>query len=364
MKILMFLTSGFGDVLFAAPTVFALKEIYPEAKIIAAVPHLRFNRFLLENVLPFDDVILLKRLRSLSPVAAIRYVRDFIQLAATIRRHKFDIVIATVQARLVDQYLLMLLSRAKRRIGFKLWRRKKNWYSFVLTDKLEPAYDEHICNMHFEIARFLDKELKIDKYFDKVSQVLRESAKPVSLALETNRLVAILPGTGSQPYKRWDFKNFIEVIRYILDKYDCDVAVIGGQGEYDESLLPQAIVNNKRFHNIGRKLAADEVIELFLKTDLVFGNDSGLLHLAEFLDIPTIGIYATNWGHLSKRYLDGDTKHIVMPANQKDVALDYLLNHTWHSRKFKKLLSTVVNSILPEDVIKEIDNLLKNNPAN
>jgi hypothetical protein len=82
------------------------------------------------------------------------------------------------------------------------------------------------------------------------------------------------------------------------------------------------------------------------------------LHVAEFLDIPTIGIYTTNWQHLSRKYLDGYTKHVVLPDNKEDIALEHLLYRTWPSKRFQELCYSVVTSVSATQVITEIDRIL------
>jgi ADP-heptose:LPS heptosyltransferase len=356
MKILMFFSSGLGDTLLVAPTVFALRDIYPSADITAAVPYIRFNKFLLEKVLGLDKVLHLKRLRSLWPQAIASYVGFFCKFAYEIRHQKFDMVIVTVQARLPDQYFLALISGAKQRIGPRLWRSRKNIFRFLLTTQTKPDQHTHLIDNHFEIIRSLDKNIDIQKYVNKVCNALKAKAEPSGFAPLTDKLLVILPGSGTQAYKRWPFSNFIQVMENILDRYNCDIAVLGGTGEYDHNLIPPHIANNKRFHNLSNTLTVPQLIDLFCHTNLILSNDSGLLHLAEFLNTPTIGIYPGNWTYVSKRYFDNDARHIILPKNQPDTLAGQLLKHTWRSKKIQGICKKVVNSVRSDDVMAEINN--------
>ncbi|MGA1867801.1 MAG: glycosyltransferase family 9 protein [bacterium] len=364
MKILIFFASGLGDALFVAPSIFALKKIYPDAKITAVIPQIRFNKFILEKVIAFDTIIRLDRLRSLKPSAIISYIRFIIKLSLTIRYEKYDMVINTIQARLPDQYFLTLCSGAQRKIGSALWDCKKNSYRFLLTDSFTSSIKGHICEKHFDILRLLvnDHNLSIDKYLKELHNKLRENAQNPNVQLHTRRLVIVLPGSGSQHYKRWSFLNFITVIKHILNNYNYDIALLGGNGEYDDSLIPHDLKAHKRFHNIGSELSVSEIIGLLLKTDMVVGNDNGLLHLAEFLEIPTIGIYTTNWGRLSAKYLNVKSTHIVLPKNREDIIFRYLVKHTWKGHKFQNQCTTILSQIHPDEVIREIDKVFINKP--
>ena len=76
----------------------------------------------------------------------------------------------------------------------------------------------------------------------------------------------------------------------------------------------------------------------------------------EFLDVSTIGIYPMNWQYVSKRYFDMDTKHIVIPKNQKDEAVEILKKYSWRTPKLKKICKNVIDNIHTDHMIKEIDN--------
>jgi ADP-heptose:LPS heptosyltransferase len=356
VKILTFFSSGLGDTLLVAPTILALRDIYPSAYIAAVVPHTRFNRFLLKDVLRFNDIIHLKRLRSLSPLAAIRYLKDFYRLCTNIRKQKFDMAILTVQACLPDEYVVALASGAKDRIGPKFWRQQKNKFRFLLTRQIVSNFDEHLINMHFNLVRCLDDSLKPEKYVNKLNEALIKASSPSNFTPLTGKLMLILPGSGSQLYKRWPFKNFVDVIESVFDSGNCDVAIVSAPDEYDLTIIPSAIRENKKFHDLSDSLTIPQIIDLLTKTTLVLSNDNGLLHLAEFLNVPTITIYPGEWNYVSRRYFDNDTRHIVLPEKNEDLMGEYMLKHIWRTKKVCNLCQEVVNSVRPCDVIAEIHN--------
>ncbi|MCK5270429.1 MAG: glycosyltransferase family 9 protein [Sedimentisphaerales bacterium] len=357
MKILIFFASGLGDALFVGPTIFAIKELYPGAKITAVVPRLKFNRFVLEEVLPFDQILLLERPKLYSLVSILSYILRFTKLLLYIRQEKFDKAIATVQAQLPDQYLLMLLSGAKQRLGPVLWRRKRNIYRFLLTNVFGLGQREHVYYDHFSIICTLGKQLPIGRYITKVTNALYAKGERFTFVRSTGRLVVVFPGSGSQSYKRWDCINYIKVIQHLIQKYRCNVVVIGGPGEYDAKLLSERLAENEYFHDLNGRLTLTEIIWLLRQTNLVIANDNGLLHLAEFLDIHTIGIYPLmNGKYVSKKYIDGETRHIVIPTDQKSNVAEYLRCHVGRTRKMKKLCKKVLKNISPEQIILEIEN--------
>lgn len=356
MNVLIFFSSGLGDTLFVAPTYFALRDLYPSARITAMVPQLRFNKYLLQNIFAFDDVILLQRLRSLSPLAAASYLKYFYNLSKDIRKQHFDMVFLTVETCLPDQYLLALVSGAKQRIGPKFWRRKKNKFRFLLTNQIESPFRSNIIDLHFNLVRSLDKNLDIQKYLDKTTNALVKFAEPSNFASVTNKLLIVLPGSGAQPYKRWPFENFIKVISKVLNDYNCDIVTLGGANEYDSNLIPSKIADNPRFHNLSDTLTLPQITHLLLQANLILGNDNGILHLAEFLNKPTIGIYPGNWMLYSRRFFDNDKRHVVLPKDEKDTLAELLIDRVWTGRKLQNMYNQIVNSVRLDDVITEINN--------
>jgi ADP-heptose:LPS heptosyltransferase len=356
VRILTFFSSGLGDTLFVAPTILALRDIYPSAYIAAVVPHIRFNRFLLENVLKFDDVIHLKRLRSLSPSAAVRYLKDFYELCKYVRRQKFDMALLTVQACLPDEYVVAFVSGAEDRIGPRFWRQQKNKFRFLLTKQVVSDFNEHLINMHFNLVRCLDSSLKLEKYVNKLTESLIKASSPSNFIPSTGKLMLVLPGSGSQSYKRWPFKNFADVIETVLNSGNCDIAIVSAPNEYDSAIISPSIRENKKFHDLSDSLTMPQIIDLLTKTSLVLSNDNGLMHLAEFLNVPTITIYPGEWKYVSRKYFDNDTRHIVLPKKDKDLMAEYMLKHIRRTKKIQKICEKIVISVRPDDVMAEIEN--------
>lgn len=355
MNILIFFASGLGDALFIAPAVFALKHIYPEARITAAVPRLRFNRFLLERVLPFDEVLCLKRPKKNSIISWLRYVVTFFKLVRAFRAGGYDRIVATVQTRLPDQYLLMLLSGAEHLVGPEYWRGRKNYYRCILTDVTKPGSREHIYFDHANLLLEENESKRINKYIPDVTEALKRQAGSFDWKGTAEQLVLVFPGSGSQSYKRWPLEKFLNVIEYLISKYECDVAVIGGRKEYDETIIPTELRNNDRFYNLADALDLSEIIRLLERSALVLSNDNGLLHLAEFMDVPTVGIYPMNWEYVSQKYAVPYSRNIIIPFEKEDRAVDLLRKNLGRTRKLKKICSRVIREIEPEEVIMAID---------
>lgn len=102
-------------------------------------------------------------------------------------------------------------------------------------------------------------------------------------------LVAIHAGGHYFVRKRWPIANFIEVIRFFITELGLQVVLVGGQEDVEDSLIIKSMIPSI-ISAVGMlKLA--ETAALLKKCCLFIGNDSGPLHLAAALNVPTIGLF-------------------------------------------------------------------------
>jgi ADP-heptose:LPS heptosyltransferase len=195
--------------------------------------------------------------------------------------------------------------------------------------------------------------LLLETYLEKLNVKIRQfSAKP-SIQFCSRNLVTILPGSGSQGYKRWPFERFLEVIEDIYKNSDYDIAVVAGSDEYDSSVIPNKLSGSARFHNVGDGLDFFQIIGLLSLSNFVIGNDNGLLHLAEAIKVPTIGLYTTNWEYLSRKYLYNDAEHIVLPELEKDPIAEHLKTSFFKPKNFRNQCNDTILSISVQEVLEK-----------
>lgn len=115
--------------------------------------------------------------------------------------------------------------------------------------------------------------------------------------------VALCPG-AADPYKRWPARAFAQLADRIIEQKKMSVVLVGSLSE--ASLMKEIIssMNNaSRVVNLAGQTDLLQAAQVFLDSRLVVANDSGPMHYASYLDVPTIGIfgysdpaYASPWG--------------------------------------------------------------------
>ena len=109
-------------------------------------------------------------------------------------------------------------------------------------------------------------------------------------------LIGLHPGAGGAladwqgSAKRWPIEPFIELSRRLVEEMNATVLVFGGP---DEDVLKERTVCSSP--KPGRTVAVNESLKhtaaLIRACDLMISNDSGLMHVAAALGVPTLGIF-------------------------------------------------------------------------
>lgn len=119
-------------------------------------------------------------------------------------------------------------------------------------------------------------------------------------------LICVHVAAGS-PMRQWPPGHFAELVSLLLSQHDCHIALIGGKDESDLAEQVSASVGNPpEVFNLTGCVDLSELPQLFLRSVLFIGNNSGPQHVAAGLGVPTVGIHsgvvdAHEWGPLGPR---------------------------------------------------------------
>jgi ADP-heptose:LPS heptosyltransferase len=93
--------------------------------------------------------------------------------------------------------------------------------------------------------------------------------------------------------KIWPIEKFKCLIELILNRYDCDIFLIGGKADFEyNNILLNMIANSNNIRNVAGKFSIEETIDLMINSDILIGNDGFPLHLAALCNIPIVGIFS------------------------------------------------------------------------
>ena len=141
---------------------------------------------------------------------------------------------------------------------------------------------------------------QVEKYNNFVNDSLNITTIASKLTLHTNKknkgrknkLLGINPGATYGSSKRWYPKEFADVASALSSEYD--IIIFGSPSEKDiatdiEKYLIEKGTNN--YQNLAAKTTIKELIIQISNLDLFITGDSGPMHLAAALQVPTVTIF-------------------------------------------------------------------------
>lgn len=121
--------------------------------------------------------------------------------------------------------------------------------------------------------------------------------------------------------RKWDTNGFIKIADYIYSKYGLKTAFIG--------LNKKTPILNKRYIvDCREKASINRLVEITSNSAGYFGNETGPLHLANFLFKPTLGIYKTTTPEIYGPIFTKNNYPVLNPKNIDDVLpiIDKMIN--------------------------------------
>jgi heptosyltransferase II len=321
MKILFVTLSNIGDCILTLPVLDVLREKYPNAQITCLVPP-RPKEIFIDNPAVQDVIIFDKQIKLI----------DKIKLFFSLSQKKFDLVVD-----LRNSFF-----------GAFLPARKSNLFSGPL--RRIPAQIKHMKEKHLFWANLLDYSQRTQKYqslniasedIDYIQHILSER----NLANRT-KLIVIAPGARSQ-VKCWDKQNFSQLCSQLI-KAGHQIVLVGDAFDqpicnYLEKACGEKVLNLCAKTNL-RQLAA-----LLKQAQLLITNDSAVMHLASYLNVPVAAIFGPTD---EKKYGPWSKKSIVI---KKDIFCRPCLKAQCRFGNLKCL-----TCIQPEDVFKQVELMLAN----
>jgi len=297
LKILILKPSSLGDIIQALPVLRLLKLHFRDAEIFWWVD----SRFapLLEGDPDLAGIVLFKRERWTSPL----YWPEMARSVGWMRERQFDLVI-DLQG-LLRSAIFAWLARGKLSIGLDNPREGGREGASVLYDVAVGASQEsHAVGRYLSILPALGAPVHMNFRWlpERPSVAAAVRSKWPKAAINSQlRWIAIQPG-ARWPTKCWPAQNFAELVRSFAQKVtDSRFAVMGGAadeplGEIISRAAPERVLN------LCGKTTLPEMIEWLRLCDLMVTNDTGPMHAAAALGVPTVALFGPTDPHNTGPY--------------------------------------------------------------
>jgi len=292
-KILIVRLSAIGDVVHVLPALRSLRSNFPDSKITWLVEDKASD--ILKGHPDIDEVITFPRRKWRRNILKIDKITNILSeifsFYKKLRKNCYDIVI-DFQGNLKSG-VMTLMTGSENRIGFEKGYCKEFNYLFT-THRIRPPHKRmHKIDKNLTLLRGLDIETSFHRPELPVSKA---DEKYISKFLSTNvnnslPIIVVQPCTSRfGSYKQWPVSNYALLADKILESYEANVIFSWGHGEI--KVVKKIVGNMKRKALVACKTKSiKQLIELIRRADLFIGGDTGPLHIASILDIPTVGIY-------------------------------------------------------------------------
>jgi len=293
-KILILSFSGIGNSLMAAPFINCLRQKINHAQ----VDILCLDRAMAEA---FKLVCGQRGVCSLSGGA-----RDKLKQILKLRREKYDFCVTVFPSNKWQFDLISFLSGAKKRVSHVY---RANRFSAFLQNMKIPAHDDlHDVEQNLLLLKAFGQDGGdcCRSLIFNLSEADKEFAEKfiASNIPDGSFLVGMHPGAGSDygnqgwqgKSKRWSEENFAALCDRLIEEKNGCVILFGGKNELDlkNRVKTLALHGDKVF--LADTFTLSQAAALVNRCGLFISNDSGLMHLAAFMNVPVLGIFGpTNY---------------------------------------------------------------------
>ena len=350
-KIIIIKFLGMGTILLASPSIRRIKEKYPSATITLLT--LFDNRELCSIMRSFDQ-----RFYVDIGGSPLRFFFSYLKILYAIRRERYDTVIDlefVTNFSAVTTLLITIFSKATRIVGFNS---PQNWRNSVYFHIVSFDHSRHISMIFAKMLAIITLDstpISTEKEKEELLQAADISfyetePKLKNISENSQRLICVNINSGPMSHlRRWPKESFAHVIKQLIKKYDVLIVLIGGKGDVSYTNgFSQQFFETGNIINLCGKLSISQLIGLFFRSYFLITNDSGPLHIAATVGLPTISFFGPETPYL---YGPQGKKHHVFYS---DIFCSPCLNI--FNSKFADCHENVcLKQISPESVLKVID---------
>jgi lipopolysaccharide heptosyltransferase II len=252
-----------GDAVMSVPAVQRIKGGRPDAHVTIAAPEKIAEMW---KIVPEVDAVIALPQKSL--LAAARLLR---------KAPAFDVAILFPNS--LRSALEVFVARIPRRVGFSGHSRR--WLLNQRPRQTIARGVVHQTYRYLELATTIGAKVRPDF----------PPANPVG-SQRGDLTFALCPGAEYGPTKRWLPERFAEVARKIAARLPVRWILFGITSDKAVGEEIAKALGDKCVNRIGQTMLSELIAEL-RQCDLLLTNDTGTMHLASLLRIPTVSIFGS-----------------------------------------------------------------------
>jgi heptosyltransferase-2 len=281
--------SSLGDIVLTTPVLSKLRKAFPQAQIDMVVKK-EFSDCISENpninnLIKFDSKL------------GFQGLRDFI---AWLKMEKYDLFV-DIHRSLRSRVILFFVRGKKikyskdtfrRLVLLKLRLNLYRQYPRKIEDYLKPLKKIRIDSSMEPTQLFFSEEIlkkakKIAAHLNKKNQNKNKGIDNSRPKRQRKIIIGLAPG-AAHFLKKWPLGKYKELIYLLSEKLNCKFWIFGGPNDFEcEHLdsLPLDVIN------LQGHLTLKETAALISQCAILIGNDSGLSHIAEAVNVDAMTFF-------------------------------------------------------------------------
>ena len=273
-------TNWIGDAILTLPAMASIRATYPRAHIAVLV-----KPWVSDIYKIFSDVdeIIIYEDKYDTPAGVFR-------LANMLKEKNFDAAILLQNA--IEAAIIAFVARIPLRAGYNSDAR-----GLLLTHSVKRTKEirkVHQINYYLEMVKALgcvtvDRKMRLETRIN-----LQDAKNIVQIYIsETNKtIIGIAPGATYGQAKRWLPDRFAAVADKLSESFPMQGILFGSKADWDVAEEVRLAARTKLI-NLAGKTNLQDAIYLISQCRLFISNDSGLMHIAGALNIPTVAIFGS-----------------------------------------------------------------------
>ncbi|NUO07483.1 MAG: glycosyltransferase family 9 protein [Candidatus Brocadia sp.] len=343
-QILVFQLGGIGDVLRIFPAIIALRNNFPHATISTLT---EFGDELFD-LFPYPHAISEKY--CYDPRGKHKSILNKFRFSRSLSRKNFDLIYNANRGNvIIEASIMAFIVGAPHRLGFE-----KNGAGFLNTVRITFKYDRYILEQNLDLLSKIDVKTEDQDIHIQIPErgkvFLDTFLKKYTIPAE-NFFITVHPGAKHDgQYRMWPLEKYSQLIRKIITRHKAIVILIGSKAETAIASVISSTVQSRNLINTAGQTTIPQMAALISNSNLFIGNDSGPLHIAIALKVPSLGIFSFT---APEQVIPVHQEHVITikACNKPAYTHQPFLKFNQHDRKALEQISV-------QEVLEALDKFL------
>lgn len=346
-RILLLPLCGLGDSVCYIPTIKAIRQHYPKAKIVVLVT--KYGSEILEH--SYLDIETIAYDRSFQSTSL-----ELLKILCKLRKERFDLVMSRGSKNSFRIPLVAFFSGAKYRVGTS-----SEYLSFLYNCRVNVDENAHLIERYRQILQGVGIKISPANFYPilKPTEADKESAEKIwrqSGFDFKDRIVGLASGADvnirgkwKPSLKRWQIEGYAEIVKWLSHDKNIHMVMFGVE---NEGILAEKIsaLSGLKIVNFCGKTSIGELQWLIAKCVALVCNDSGIMHLSAALGTSVVALFGPTSPDLFGPF--GDKHYIVRGAAHCSPCFPH---------PTCDLIDCIaMNAIKPEQIIECLNEILSN----